>query len=144
MTTEDLSQENGKKAAMYLRSAVVCQASIQDQEDAIREYAARHDIEIVDSYMDAGKAGDTTEGGKGLQKMLHDIKSGLVKFSVILLRDVTRWGRFQNVNESGYCEDLCRQAGVDVQYVEPPENHDKQPTALLLKRLLKKMVTLHD
>jgi hypothetical protein len=37
---------------------------------------------------------------------------------VILVLDVSRWGRFQDIDESAYYEFLCRRAGMQVGFLE--------------------------
>jgi DNA invertase Pin-like site-specific DNA recombinase len=54
-------------AAMYVRMSTDHQKySTENQADAIREYAARHQIEIIETYTDAGKSGLKIEGRDGL------------------------------------------------------------------------------
>ena len=42
--------------------------------------------------------------------------SGEAEFRAILVYDVSRWGRFQDVDEAAHYEYLCRDAGVPVYY----------------------------
>ncbi len=42
--------------------------------------------------------------------------SGRAQFKVILVYDVSRWGRFQDVDEAAHYEFLCRSASVPVRY----------------------------
>jgi hypothetical protein len=48
--------------------------------------------------------------------MVRDVESGQINFSAVLLHDVSRWGRFQEADESAYYEYLCRRARVAVHY----------------------------
>ena len=46
-----------RRAAMYVRMSTDHQKySTENQADTIREYAAKHHIEIVETYADAGKS----------------------------------------------------------------------------------------
>lgn len=84
-----------RKAAMYVRMSTDHQKySTENQADAIREYAARHKMEIVRTYQDAGKSGLKLDGREALQSLIKDVQSGAADYTVILVLDVTRWGRF--------------------------------------------------
>ena len=54
-------------AAQYLRMSTEHQKySTENQAEAIREYASRHNIEIVRTYADEGISGLTFEGRPGI------------------------------------------------------------------------------
>ena len=55
-------------------------------------------------------------GRDALQELLRTVNSGTADFATILVYDVSRWGRFQDADESAYYEYVCRQAGVLVHY----------------------------
>jgi len=80
----------------------------ENQSDAIRSYAERHDMEIVKTYSDAGKSGLKIEGRKALRQLIDDVEGGDAGFDVILVYDISRWGRFQDADESAYYANLCR------------------------------------
>ena len=103
-------------AAAYVRTATENQDSASNQMDSIRKYADRHGIQIVKEYSDAGKSGLSAKGHESLAEMIRDVQSGPINFSAILLYDVSRWGRFQDADESAYYEFICRRAGVSVHY----------------------------
>src|SRR3984957_18696493 len=103
-------------AAAYVRTATQNQDSASNQMDAIRKYAKRRGMQIVKKYSDTGKSGLSTEGYESLAGMVRDVQSGPINFSAILLYDVSRWGRFQDADESTYYEFICRRAGVSVHY----------------------------
>jgi DNA invertase Pin-like site-specific DNA recombinase len=123
----------GRKAAVYLRSAISfgspdshCFATQKQSED-IHEYADKNSLNITAIYRDEGKGGLQIEGRTGLQSLLTDIQSGLMEYTVILLRDVSRWGR--DIKISRYCETLCRSSGVEVRYTEESHDVDEHATA---------------
>ena len=103
-------------AAAYVRTATENQDSASNQMDAIRKYAARRGIQIVKEYSDAGKSGLSAKGHESLAEMIRDVQSGPINFSAILLYDVSRWGRFQDADESAHYEFICRRSGVSVHY----------------------------
>ena len=72
--------------------------------------------EIVKDYSDEGKSGLNIEGREALSQLLEDVRSGRASFSCILVYDVSRWGRFQDADESAHYEYTCRNAGVAVHF----------------------------
>ena len=44
--------------------------------------------------------------------LITDVRLGRADFDHILVYDVSRWGRFQDVDESAYYEFMCKEAGV--------------------------------
>jgi DNA invertase Pin-like site-specific DNA recombinase len=83
---------------------------------AIAAYAARRHITIVRTYADPGRSGLRIDGRDGLQDLIRDVQLGRVDFNCVLVYDITRWGRFQDVDESAYYEFICKRAGVRVEY----------------------------
>ena len=120
-------------AAKYVRMSTEHQQySTENQSECIHAYAEKHGMEIVQEYSDAGKSGLNLSGREGLQKLLRDVQSGMAGFSVILVYDISRWGRFQDADESAYYEYICKRANVRVHYcAEQFENDDGLPSSLL-------------
>ena len=92
------------------------QYSIANQSDVIRQYAQDHKMQIVRTYNDAGKSGLTLQRRNGLRELLADVETGSADYSVILVYDVSRWGRFQDSDESAYYEYRCKRAKISVHY----------------------------
>jgi DNA invertase Pin-like site-specific DNA recombinase len=90
--------------------------STENQSDIIKRYAAQRGLEISRTYIDAGRSGLNVEGRPGLQRLLADIEGGAADFSVVLVYDVSRWGRFPDSDEAAFYEYRCRAAGVKVAY----------------------------
>jgi len=90
--------------------------SPEHQKEAIAAYAAAREIRIVASYEDLGKSGMTIAGRESLKRLIRDV-TGPHDFGLILVYDVSRWGRFQDVDEAAYYEYHCRRNGVQVRYV---------------------------
>lgn len=125
---------------MYVRMSTDHQKySTENQADVIREYAGRHHIDIVRTYADAGKSGLSLDGRNALQALIQDVKLGNADFTIILVLDVTRWGRFQDADESAYYEYQCRQAGIDVQYVAEQFENDGSPVSTIVKGVKRAM-----
>src|SRR5258708_20260469 len=106
-----------KLAAAYVRMSTEHQQySTSNQMDVIREYAKRRGLEIIKEYSDEGKSGLNIQGRDSLARMIKDVQTGEVKFCCILVYDISRWGRFQDADESAYYEHISRQARVPVHY----------------------------
>lgn len=122
------------RAAMYVRMSSNPQDhSIQHQIDALSRYAHDNAIEIVMAYADAGKSGLQLLGRDGLQALITDVLSGHAPFDMVLVYDVSRWGRFQDIDESAHYEFICRQAGVQVVYCAEHFANDGSPMYSLMK-----------
>jgi DNA invertase Pin-like site-specific DNA recombinase len=136
----DGTQTPLQRAAQYVRMSTEHQQfSTANQIDTIREYARKRGIEIVATYADEGKSGLSLGGRPELQRLLHDVAAGAVDFRVILVYDVSRWGRFQDADESAYHEYLCRCAGFQVAYCAEQFENDGSPLSTILKGLKRAM-----
>jgi DNA invertase Pin-like site-specific DNA recombinase len=129
-----------RQAAMYVRMSTDHQKySTENQRAAIEEYAAQRNIEIVKVYADEGKSGLNLDGRDALKDLIMDVEDGNTPFSIILVLDVTRWGRFQDADESAYYEYICRRAGIDVQYVAEQFENDGSPVSTIVKGVKRAM-----
>ena len=128
------------KAAQYVRMSTDKQIySTAYQKDAIELYAGLHGFEVVQTYADEGRSGLKLKGRSALQRLLADVLSDDPGFSAILVYDVSRWGRFQDVDESAHYEFLCRSAGVPIHYCAEPFRNDGSISASILKTLKRVM-----
>src|SRR5215813_5904757 len=85
-------------AAQYLRMSTDHQKySTQNQADAIAEYASQRGFTIVRTYADEGRSGLRFENRAALKELISDVRSGLANYEAILVYDISRWGRFQDV-----------------------------------------------
>ena len=133
-------QEPLFRAAEYVRMSTDHQQySTENQADKIREYAAQRGIEIVRTYADAGKSGLRIDGRASLQKLIKDVESGSADFTIILVYDVSRWGRFQDADESAYYEYRCRRAGIQVAYCAEQFENDGSPVSTIVKGVKRAM-----
>lgn len=113
----DTSPQSLVPAAQYLRMSKDHQRySIRNQARAISAYAGQHGLNIVKTYTDPGESGLTLRERPGLQALLADVIKPSCPFERILVLDVSRWGRFQNLDQSGHYEFICFEAGVPVIY----------------------------
>lgn len=127
-------------AAQYVRMSIDDQRySIENQKAAILEYAKLHGFEIVRTYADLGKSGIVLKHRTGLHKLLQDVMSTAIDYKVILVYDVSRWGRFQNSDESAHYEFLCMQSGVHLHYCAEQFANDGSPASSILKAMKRSM-----
>src|ERR1700754_3547711 len=128
------------RVAEYVRmSTEQQQYSTKNQSAAIAKYAHSHAMSIVKSYRDEGKSGLRLKGRPALQRLLNDVRQGNCGFEVVLVLDVSRWGRFQNPDEAAYHEFVCHLGGVSVIYVGEPFSNDGTPFSAVLKGLKRAM-----
>ncbi len=113
--------------------------STENQADVIVQYAERRGFEIVRTYEDAGKSGLKLDGRDALKRLINDVTSGRADFSVILVYDVSRWGRFQDADQSAYYEFICKEAGVTVQYCAEQFENDGSLSATIIKSMKRAM-----
>lgn len=115
------------------------QYSTENQSAAIQKYAELHGYEIVQTYMDTARSGVILKHRTGLQQLLQDVVRGDSKYRVILVYDVSRWGRFQDTDESAHYEFLCKSAGVPVHYCAETFANDGSLPSLIMKALKRTM-----
>ncbi len=59
--------------------------------------------------------------------------------TTILVYDVSRWGRFQDADESAYYEYICKRAGISVQYCAEQFENDGSPVSTIVKGVKRAM-----
>lgn len=122
------------RAAQYVRMSTDHQKySTQNQSEAIAAYAAQRNIEIVRQYADQGRSGLTLDDREALQKLIRDVETRRTDFDAILVYDISRWGRFQDVDESAYYEFICKRAGIAVHYCAEEFENDGSLSSTILK-----------
>src|ERR1035438_6573749 len=128
------------RAAAYVRMSTEHQQySTSNQMDVIREYAKRRGLEIGKIYSDEGKSGLNIQGRDSLAQMIQDVADGKASYSCILVYDISRWGRFQDADESAYYEYICRKAGVTVHYCGEQFENDGSPASTIIKSVKRTM-----
>jgi len=129
-----------QRAVVYARMSTDHQQySTENQCDVINEYAARHNLDIVRVYTDEGKSGLRIDGRDSLKQLIDDVQRPQRDFDVILVYDVSRWGRFQDADESAYYEYICRRAGVEVFYCAERFLNDGSPVSTIVKGVKRAM-----
>ncbi|MDX8542005.1 recombinase family protein [Mesorhizobium abyssinicae] len=127
-------------AAQYIRMSTEHQRySLENQIAAIAEYADLRGYAIVRTYSDAGRSGLSLKGRDGLKQLLGDVVTSQCTYSAVLVLDVSRWGRFQDTDQSAHYEFLCRDAGVAVEYCAEPFENDGSMVSSIVKNLKRVM-----
>jgi len=127
-------------AAQYLRMSTEHQRySPENQAAAIQKYAETHGFTIVRTFPDDARSGLVLKNRLGLRSLIQEVATGTPCFRAILVYDVSRWGRFQDVDESAHYEFLCRSAGAPVHYCAETFQNDGALPNTLLKAIKRSM-----
>jgi DNA invertase Pin-like site-specific DNA recombinase len=78
-------------------------------------------------------------GRDALARLIADVTSGRADFTTILVYDVSRWGRFQDPDEGGHYEFICKKAGIKVQYCAEQFDNDGSPVSTIVKGVKRAM-----
>jgi DNA invertase Pin-like site-specific DNA recombinase len=128
-----------KHAVAYFRTSSatnvgVDKDSLARQESAVRDYAARNDIEIVAEYYDAAVSGaDPVTQREGFGLMLQRIAGNGVR--TILVETANRFARDLMVQETGW--KMLQDLGVELVAVDSPSSFvEDTPTANMVRQIL--------
>ncbi len=124
------------RVALYLRRSTnedLQPDSLSAQEEILTTYANEHGWEIGPIYRDSA-SGRSVTGRTDFAKLVRDASVG-ADFEVVLVRDVSRWGRFLNIDEGAYWEFFFLIHGVRIHYVQETFRDDRTPYANLMKSL---------
>nr|WP_283815376.1 recombinase family protein [Bradyrhizobium liaoningense] len=135
-----IESKSSCRAAQYVRMSTDHQQySIENQAAVIATYAELHNLTIVHTYRDEGESGLKIDNRQGLIQLIDDIRSDQADFGYLLIFDVSRWGRFQDVDESAHYEFICRKAGVKVAYCAEQFDNDGSLLSSILKNIKRVM-----
>jgi DNA invertase Pin-like site-specific DNA recombinase len=87
----------------------------------------------------AGRSGLRIKGRPGLAELIEDVRSSNADFDHILVYDVSRWGRFQDVDESAHYEFVCKENGVKVVYCAEQFDNDGTLLSSIVKNIKRVM-----
>src|SRR3984893_1864121 len=128
------------RAAEYVRMSTEHQKyPTENQGEIIRRYAEQRGLTLVRTYEDSGKSGLRIDGRDALKRLIDDVRSGVADFSAILVYDVSRWGRFQDADESAYYEFICKEAGITVHYCAEQFENDGSLSSTIIKSMKRAM-----
>src|SRR5260370_34241044 len=60
-------------------------------------------------------------------------------YRAVLVYDISRWGRFQDVDEAGHYEFLCKHSGIPVHYCSETFANDGTAASIIMKALKRTM-----
>jgi DNA invertase Pin-like site-specific DNA recombinase len=124
------------RVALYLRRSTdeIQQADSLDAQEALfRRYAAERDYEVIGAPFTDSSSGRTADR-VDFQRLVEIVARG-APFGAVLVRDVTRWGRFLNVDEGAFWEFYFFTRGVRVLYVQEQFRDEADPFASIQKAL---------
>lgn len=128
-------------AAAYVRMSTDLQKySTENQLAAIQSYAEQRGCTIIKVYEDSGRSGLNIKGRDAFRELINDVENKKANFKIIIVYDVSRWGRFQNADESAHYEFLCSRAGIAVHYCAEQFENDGSLGSHLLKSVRNVMV----
>ncbi len=113
---ESAAKRRLRAVAYYRHSAEIGQEnSVEIQQDNVVAFAKKHEIEIIHEFPDRGKSGLNAEGRPAFNEMMEWVRTR-DDFEIVLVLDVSRWGRFQDTDLSAHYESLCTQHHKQVVY----------------------------
>lgn len=106
-----------RAVAYYRHSAQDRQEnSVAIQQEQVQHWARENSVEIVHDFADRGKSGLTAEGRDGFNDMMENWVKARHDFDFVLCLDVSRWGRFQDIDLSATYSAECKRHGKQVIY----------------------------
>ena len=124
------------RAAEYIRGSTDRQEYSTDNQSLVnRAYAATHRMTIVRTYSDEARSGLVIDRRDALKQLIDDVETENADFKVILVYDVSRWGRFQDPDEAAHYEYICKRAGIRVIYCAELFENDGSPYASMFKAI---------
>lgn len=90
--------------------------SVAIQQELVQKWAKDNGVDIVHEFSDRGKSGLTAEGRDGFNDMMDNWVKLRKDFDFVLCLDVSRWGRFQDIDLSATYSAECKKHGKQVIY----------------------------
>lgn len=107
--------------AQYLRMSTDHQQySIFNQSQFISKFASEHKMNIIHTYDDSGKSGVTANRRQAFQQLIDDVVEGKINIKAVLVYDISRFGRFQSIDQFGYYTHQLQIHGVGIIYCANP------------------------
>jgi len=108
------------RAVAYYRSASAEEGNIQKQRDLVEDYANKHNLIIVQEFVDDGYSGLATEESLKKRKAFANLNESIANTDCqcnhIIMRDISRIAR-----DLDFVEKTCRvwkKKGLEVIFVE--------------------------
>jgi len=107
------------------------------QQEQVREWAEKNGLQMIHEFADAGKSGLNAEGRPAFTEMMDEWVKKRNDFDYVLCLDVSRWGRFQDIDLSAQYSAECKKAGKQVIYTtlgKPREDDPLYPVYVQFER----------
>ena len=88
--------------------------SIPLQREKVKRFADANGIQIIKEFPDYGVSGLSSKGRDKFLEMLEYVAESKEDFQYVLVFDMSRWGRFQNLILSPYYIGFCQKYGKKV------------------------------
>jgi len=127
-----------RAVAYYRHSAQDKQEnSILIQQEQVQAWAIRNGLEIIKEFSDSGKSGLNAEGRPAFMYLMENWVKKHKDFKYLLCLDVSRWGRFPDIDLSATYSAECKRHGKEVIYTDigkPREDDPMYPLYLQFER----------
>jgi DNA invertase Pin-like site-specific DNA recombinase len=141
----EIQQAGGGEPPLGVRAIAYYRHSAQDrqensipiQQDQVREWAAKNGVHIIHEFSDAGKSGLNAEGRPAFTEMMEEWVKKRADFDYVLCLDVSRWGRFQDIDLSAQFSAECRRHRKQIIYTtigKPREDDPLYPVYVQFER----------
>ena len=110
------------RAALYVRMSTEHQ-----------QYSPENQFGNSPSVFGSRQSGLNIAGREGLNQLMSEAENKQANFSALLVYDVSRGGRFQDVDESAYYEYVLKRAGIWVHYCAEQFENDGSMSSSVLK-----------
>ena len=126
---EDADAPKRVRAIAYYRHSAQDRQenSIPIQQDQVREWAEKNGVEIIHEFSDAGKSGLNSEDRPAFTEMMEQWVTKRTDFAYILCLDVSRWGRFQDLDLSAQFSAQCKKHRKQVIYTSIGKPREDDP-----------------
>lgn len=132
-STEVTCMKERINAYMYTRVSTEMQVdgySLEAQEQEIKDYACKNNINIVAKYTDEGKSGKSIEKRDGFQQMLNDIKADKDNVKYVIAFKLSRIGR--NASDVLNANQILKDYGVYIICIKDGINTENANSSLIL------------
>jgi DNA invertase Pin-like site-specific DNA recombinase len=136
---EDAQVSKRVPAIAYYRSSSERQQEecIASQQVHVRAWADKNGVEIIREFWDVGKPGNFCEERPAFDEMMDEWVTKRTDFAYILCLDVSRWGRFQDLDLSAQFSAQCKKHRKQVIYTsigKPREDDPLYPVYVQFER----------
>jgi DNA invertase Pin-like site-specific DNA recombinase len=101
--------------------------SISIQQEQVQAWAAKNGLTIIKEFLEPGKSGLTAEGRPAFMDLMENWVKKRNDFKYIICLDVSRWGRFPDIDLSATYSAECKLHGKIVVYTDIGKPKDDDP-----------------